>query len=155
MLPEEFYERTKVQLTGEEYKEVEAIYNSVQMDKDEFCKLWLENRDNKIIAELMCTIKKLEDDCQKLRSDSKTLTEEMEQLKASHKAEVEQDALQHRNEMDDLGRRIIRASEYSCLDSAIYDVLEEEFGIGFIIKTKHDANMELEDKEIDYMVSKL
>ena len=79
MLQSEFFERTKVSLTNEDYAEVEHIYTSVQMDKDEFCKLWLKNRDNKIIAELMNTIKKLEDDCRKATRNKKlgcTLNEE-------------------------------------------------------------------------------
>ena len=73
MLQSEFFERTGVNLTGEEYKEVERIYDSVQMDKNEFCELWLKNRDNKIIAELMDTIKKLEDDCEALKGTNESL----------------------------------------------------------------------------------
>ena len=154
MLHEEFFERTKVSLTGDEYAKVEAIYNSVQMDKDEFCQLWLKNRDNKIVAELMDTIKKLEDDCAALKGTNESLGEEVEGLKAQNEAERDNDALVHRQQMEGLAKKIVKAGEYD-LPSEIYDVLEEEFGIQFIIKSKWEQGIELTEDEIGYMVGTL
>ena len=154
MLQSEFFEMTKVILSGEEYARVEAIYNSVQMDKYEFCKLWLQNRDNKIILELMDTIKKLEDDCNALKGTNKELGEEVDNLKALNKTERDNDALKHRNEMEDFGRRLIKAGEFD-FPNDIKDVIEEEFGLQFIIRSKWEQGIELTDEEIEYMVKKL
>lgn len=154
MLPQEFFERTGVNLTGEEYAEVEHIYNSVQMEKDEFCQLWLQNRENKIIAELMNTIKKLEDECQKATRQRYALTIEMEQMKTAHQAEIDQDSLMHRNKMENFGKEIIKAGEFD-FPSDIYRVVEEEFGLPFIIKTKYENNISLEDEEVEFMIKKL
>ena len=151
MLQSEFFERTKVPLKGEEYAEVEHIYNSVQMDKNEFCQLWLQNRNNKIIAELMNTIKKLEDDCQNATRDCNALTEEMEQMKEAHKLEAENDAIMYRNNIEEFGKKIIKAGEYD-FPKDIYDAVEEEFGIKFIIRSKWEQSIELTEEEIDYMV---
>lgn len=154
MLQSEFFERTKVNLTGEEYAKVEHIYNSVQMDKDEFCQLWLQNRNNKIISELMDTIKKLEDDCAALKGVNENIMKEAEEMKAQYEAEISQDDLQHRNAMEDFGKRIIKAGEYD-FPSDIYDVVEEEFGMPFIIKAKDEMSLEFSDDEISYMVKKV
>lgn len=135
MLQSEFFERTGVNLTGEEYAKVEHIYNSVQMDKDEFCQLWLQNRDNKIIAELMNTLTRAEDDCVALKSTNKGLVDEMELMEAAHRAEVENDSLMYRNNIEELGKKIIKAGEYD-FPADIYDVVEEEFGLPFIIHSK-------------------
>ena len=154
MLQSEFYERTKVNLTGEEYAMVEHIYNSVQMDKDEFCQLWLKNRENKIIAELMNTITKLENDCRSWRDENEALTDELEQLHVHYKAEAEQSSLVAQKHMEDFGKKLIKAGEYE-FPSEIYDVVEEEFGVKFIIRSKWEQSIELTESEIDYMVNKL
>ena len=154
MLQSEFVDRTKVSLTGEQYKEVEHIYNSVEMDKDEFCTLWLKNRDNKIIVELMNTVKKLEDDCRQMRNECESLTEEMESLKAMHSAEMDNEQLMHRNHMEDFAKKLIKAGEYD-FPTDIYDVVEEEFGLPFIIHSKWEQSIDLTEEEIEYMVKKL
>ena len=71
MLQSEFYDRTGVTLTTEEYGEVENIYNRVQMNKDEFCKLWMKCRDNKIIKELVQTCMGYEKKCAALEKVEK------------------------------------------------------------------------------------
>lgn len=48
---------------------------------------------------------------------------------------------------------IIAAGEQ--MDAKVYDRIEEEFGIGFIIKTKRQAGIKLTEAEIDYLVSKI
>lgn len=43
MLKKEFEERTGLKLTEDGYKEVEECYMNTDLDKDAFCKLWMEN----------------------------------------------------------------------------------------------------------------
>ncbi len=155
MLPSEFTERTCINLTGEEYAEVEHIYNSVQMDKDEFCALWLKNRDNKLIAELMNTIKKLEDDCRALKGTNESLAAEIERMKAQHEGELQQMSDTHKDHMEDFASRLIKASEYEDMPTQMYQEIEEEFGLPFIIRNKWQNSIELQDTEIQYMVDKL
>ena len=155
MMQPEFFERTGVNLTGEEYAKVEAIYNSVQMNKDEFCQLWLKNRDNKIIAELMDTIKKLEDDCQALKGTNKSLAEEVESMKAQHEGELQQMSDTHKRHMEDFAGKLIQACEYETMPTQMYQEIEEEFGLPFIIRNKWNHSIELQDTEIQYMVDKL
>ena len=52
MLQEEFYKLTGVNLTGEEYKKVENIYTACRMEKDVFCKVWMEIKDNELVYQL-------------------------------------------------------------------------------------------------------
>ena len=154
MLLSEFFERTGVNLTGEEYAEVEHIYESVQMNKDEFCKLWLKNRDNKIIAELMDTIKKLEDDCNALKATDESLGQEVDGLKAQQEGELKHMSDTHKAHMEDFAKRLLKAGEYD-LSKEIYDEIEQEFGIAFIIHSKWEQSIELTENEIDYMVKNL
>ena len=42
-LQQEFEERTGLKLKSDDYKEVEEIYMNTDLDKDLFCKLWIEN----------------------------------------------------------------------------------------------------------------
>lgn len=43
MTQKEFEERTGLKLNAEGYAEVEQIYMNTDLDKDLFCKLWIEN----------------------------------------------------------------------------------------------------------------
>ena len=43
MLQQEFEERTGLKLSVEGYAEVEECYMKTDLDKDAFCKLWIEN----------------------------------------------------------------------------------------------------------------
>lgn len=43
MLQSEFEERLGKRVTGDEYGKIEAVYNELQMDKDEFVKLYKNN----------------------------------------------------------------------------------------------------------------
>ena len=43
MLQQEFEERTGLKLKSDDYTEVEEIYMNTDLDKDLFCKLWIEN----------------------------------------------------------------------------------------------------------------
>lgn len=141
MLQSEFFERTKVTLTAEQYGEVENIYNRLKMDKDEFCRLWLKNRDNKIIAELMDHI---------LATEKKLYAAEEVVAKTDRIIAKEHEKMQER--LDNLGRRIV-ANFYD--DAKIYDAIEEEFTLDFIIKVKLENNMDLEEHERKHLIQKL
>ena len=43
MTQKEFEERTGLKLNADGYKEVEEIYMNTDLDKDQFCKLWIED----------------------------------------------------------------------------------------------------------------
>jgi len=153
MLQTEFYERTKDNLTGEEYAKVEHLYNSVQMDKDEFCREWMRHeRDDKMIAELMVTINNLERKSQELELDNKRLMNDFKKAMRQHEEEVKSDAAAYKRSMEDFGRKIIvNASDDSCL----YSIIEEEFGIDFIIMVKLEEDIDLEKSEREYLANKL
>lgn len=43
MTQKEFEERTGLKLKADDYMEVEEMYMNTELDKDQFCKLWIEN----------------------------------------------------------------------------------------------------------------
>lgn len=43
MTQKEFEERTGLKLKADDYTEVEEIYMNTDLDKDVFCKLWIDN----------------------------------------------------------------------------------------------------------------
>ena len=141
MLQSEFYDRTHVSLSAEEYGEVENIYNRVQMNKDEFCQLWLKNRDNKIIKELMVYI---------LNTERKLYAANEQVSKCVKAIEKERDECQDRIEF--FGRKIV-TSIYD--DARIYDACEEVFGLDFICKVKLNNNIDLEQHEREHLLKKL
>lgn len=57
--------------------------------------------------------------------------------------------------INDLGMEIIKILDRGFDEDAIYQLVEGEVGINAIIKFKFKNNLELTDKEIDYMVSQL
>lgn len=141
MLQSEFYDRTGVTLTAEEYGDVENIYNRVQMDKDEFCKLWLKNRDNQIIKELVQT-------CMTLERKNAAL----EDANKKHESTMAKEREKNDERMNNLARRILMNMGD---DSRIYDAIEEEFTLDFIVRVKLENDMELEEHERKHLLSKL
>lgn len=141
MLQSEFYDRTHVTLSAEQYGEVENIYNRCKMDKDEFCKLWLENRDNKIIKELMDHImnteKKLYFAEEKVAKCDKAINDEREKCK---------------ERIESLGRKVVANIDD---ETRLYDAIEEEFTLDFIIKVKLQENMDLDLHERQHLIEKL
>jgi len=154
MLQSEFFERTQVNLTGEEYAEVERMYNAVTMDKDTFCKMWLEFKDNQLVKELMAKVEQEEEERKNVESSFKSLVSDMNVLRSENDRQLQEMSDMHKSEMEEFGKKLIKAGEYD-FPSDIYDAIEEEFGIGFIIKTKWEQSIELSDEEIQYMVNKL
>ena len=157
MLQSEFFERTHITLTADEYADVECLYNAVKMDKDEFCKNWVSERENplfKELAEAYCHEYRMHlADVNQLQATCESLHKDFDQLKAGRDAEIDNIINVHNNAHNEFAKRIIRANCEG--DLRVEDVIEEEFGIGFIIRTKREAGIPLSDSEIDYMVSKL
>lgn len=141
MLQSEFYDRTHVSLSAEEYGEVENIYNRLQMDKDEFCQLWLKNRDNKIIAELMTYIMGNEKKLYDLEKRSEGFDKLLKKVQEENEERIQE-----------FGRKIISNFED---DTRIYDACEEEFGLDFICKVKLENNHDLEQHEREHLLKML
>ena len=74
--------------------------------------------------------------------------ETLERINADLKKEFQQ-------KINDLGMEIIKILDRGFDEDAIYQLVEGEVGINAIIKFKFKNNLELTDKEIDYMVSQL
>ena len=74
--------------------------------------------------------------------------ETLERINADLKKEFQQ-------KINDLGMEIIKILDRGFDEDAIYQLVEGEVGINAIIKFKFKKNLELTDKEIDYMVSRL
>lgn len=62
---------------------------------------------------------------------------------------------EYKQKIYDLGMEIIKILDRGFDEDAIYQLVEGEVGINAIIKFKFKNNLELTDKEIDYMVSRL
>lgn len=62
---------------------------------------------------------------------------------------------EYKQKIYDLGMKIIKILDRGFDEDAIYQLVEGEVGINAIIKFKFKNNLELTDKEIDYMVSQL
>lgn len=153
MLPSEFTERTKVTLTGEQYAKVEAVYDNVEMDKDEFCKEWLKLRNNKLMKEVQDAMYKMASQIYAKEQEVRNLKNQLEEQKKFYEGSIEKGGQKWADTMAEFAKRIIRANEDGEL--RVYDVVEEEYGIGFIIKAKHEAGITLTEEEIKYMVGKL
>lgn len=141
MLQSEFYDRTHVSLSAEEYGEVENIYDRLQMDKDEFCQLWLKNRDNKIIAELMTYIMGKEKTLYDLEKRSEGFDKLLQKVQEENEERIKE-----------FGRKII-SNFYD--DQRIYDACVEEFGLDFICKVKLEINHELDECEREHLLKML
>lgn len=159
MLQSEFYERTHITLTGEEYADVECLYNAVKMNKDEFCKHWVSEKKNPLFKELadayrsefnrhLIDVKQLTDMLNSLKEDFNAYTKQSKQ---------EYDTLSKNAEarLTDFARRIVRSNAQDERELLVQDVVEEDFGFDFIIKTKFEAGLTLSNDEIAYMVGKL
>lgn len=153
MLQSEFFERTKLSLTVEEYKRVEAIYVNVKMDKDEFCKQWMKLKANPLISEIAEAMIENDEILRESMAKRQQLEAELEEQKKHGEESIGNLRQSMVVEKLEFAKRIVRANEEG--DLRVYDVIEEEYGIVFIIKTKHEAGIPLSEDEINYMVGKL
>ena len=154
MLKSEFEERTKKILTQEEYEEVEDMYLSVTIDKDEFCKQWLALKDNKLVKELYETIKLLRGDCKRSEEVREGIEAEYVLLKTSFETKIDEIEKSCQKKTEEFANEIIKACECD-LPASIYDAIEKEFGVDFIIKSKWSQDMNLSKEEITYLVNKI
>ena len=74
--------------------------------------------------------------------------EALERINADLKKEIQQ-------KIYDLGMELIKVLDKGFDEDAIYHLVEDEVGIDAIIKFKRKNDLELTDKEIDYLVYKL
>jgi len=160
MLQSEFYERTGVTLTSDEYAEVEHLYNNVKMNKDEFCKQWLKLRNNKLFNEvaegLLRRERELVEKVNKMYADINSLKSEYCEYRIEQAAELEQAQRRADERITDFAKRVVIANgDDACMLKEVERVVEEEFGYPFVIKSKHEAGIPLSNEEISYMVGKL
>lgn len=78
------------------------------------------------------------------------LEKQIEEMKKAHQYEIDTLNAAHKKEMEEFGKALITENENYVDD--IYQTLENKFGKNFIINTKHSAQMELSDDEIQYLV---
>ncbi len=152
MTQNEFFERTKVNLTPEEYSRVESLYMAVKMNKDLFCMEWMKMRKNQLMTELGEGVKSLNTELVEKEQETRELKKRIVKLQQDHAEDMKLVNSQHNKATDELLSKIICAGENSKM---IYDIVEEEKGIAFIIKTKRQNGIALTEDEIDYMVNKL
>ena len=74
--------------------------------------------------------------------------EALERINADLKKEIQQ-------KIYDLGMELIKDLDKGFDEDAIYQLVKGEIGVDAIIKFKRKNDLELTDKEIDYLVSKL
>lgn len=48
MLKSEFEERVSMTVSQDEYDSIEQVYNNCDVDKDEFCRLWVKMNQNRV-----------------------------------------------------------------------------------------------------------
>lgn len=156
MLPSEFTERTKITPTSEEYADIEQLYNGVKLDKDKFCKEWLKLRNNPLFKELSeayCReVRRHLSDVSQLQATCKSLREEYDAYKENKAREIKDVLDSEESKFTDFAKKIV------CLnleDKKLYDIVEEDFSLKFIIQTKHENGIPLSDEEISYLVGKL
>ncbi len=75
-------------------------------------------------------------------------SETLERINADLKKEFQQ-------KIHDLGMELIKVLDKGFDEDAIYQLVEGEVGIDAIIKFKRKNNLDITDKELDYMISKL
>ena len=74
--------------------------------------------------------------------------EALERINSDLKKEFQQ-------KIHDLGMELIKVLDKGFDKDAIYQLVEGEVGIDAIIKFKRKNNLDITDKELDYMISKL
>lgn len=87
MLQKEFETRTGLQVTPAEYVTIERMYYACDnTDKDEFCKLWLENhkKPNGLVTGLFDEVKKLDSAIKSSEATISNLQSQLEREKEAH-----------------------------------------------------------------------
>lgn len=152
MLQSEFYERTHTKLSGEEYADVENIYNNVEMQKDDFCQHWVEEKKNPLFKELAAAFCKQTKELLQAQSDLGTIEHKYKSEIESIRKEYERILADKEEAHKSLGRKIISSLDY---EGSIYEACEEEFGLDFICKVKLENDINLETHEREHLAKKL
>ena len=153
MLQSEFFERTGVNLTGEEYAKVEAIYNILpNMDKDEFCKEWKKLKDNPLMKEIAEAARKLETEKMEADQSIREGKAKIAAMTEAHQKEIEKIDEQHKAHMEAFGRKMVVHMDD---DTYRYDDVCEEFGLDFICRVKLEEIIDLEKEEREHLIKKL
>lgn len=50
MTQQEFFNRTGVEVSNNEFEAINEVYNNSDLDKDEFCKMWCKMNKSRVIA---------------------------------------------------------------------------------------------------------
>ena len=119
------------------------------MTKQEEIDILQSLKGDTYFAQFFCS-KDIDQMCQNINNDFaieggcgfSQKAETLERINADLKKEFQQ-------KIHDLGMELIK------IEDAIYQLVEGEVGIDAIIKFKRKNDLELTDKEIDYLVSKL
>lgn len=151
MLPSEFYDRTGVNLTGEDYAEVEKIYNAVEMNKDDFCELWLGIRENQLFKELWKAYRYSDEHIQNLLSDKKTLEETLKAEQNAFNKRVRELNASYKSDKEVFARKIL-IEAIGAENKAILDMVEEEFGFDFIVQVKLEENLPLLEADRTFLI---
>ena len=76
MTQKEFFERTGIELTEDQYKEVETMYlEAGNMDKDEFCQDFKDHKDSKLLAVFFGQAENLKDKLDAMRDERSILVD--------------------------------------------------------------------------------
>lgn len=152
MLQSEFFDRTKVTLTSEEYADVERIYNEITMDKDEFCRLWLAIRNNPLFVEMADVIKKMQQALKVSVEAKDEIVNELVDIRM--KLETSKDELEKafNEEFEAFAREMVVHEEN---DAERYDAIEKKFGLGFICRIKLEEDYDLEENERRYLIKQI
>lgn len=78
------------------------------------------------------------------------LERQIKDMEAAHEAEIKELNDAHDAKMREFGKKLI-VDNHGDVDD-IYDTLESQFGKEFIINTKHENYIDLEDEEIEYLI---
>lgn len=76
MTQKEFFERTGIELTEDQYKEVETMYlEAGNMDKDEFCKDYKKHHESILLATYFRQAENLKDKLDAMRDERNSLVD--------------------------------------------------------------------------------
>lgn len=155
MLQSEFLEKTGLYCLPETYAEIESVYNEMTINKDVFCAGFKNLENDDFSSDLWGTVQKLIKERDDLAKENKALRAEKEAEKIRHNAELKDCAKLWDKSNKEFAKNILLALGAERQAAKIYDVIEQEMGIGFIIKTKRENGVPLNEDEIDYLILKL
>ena len=154
MLLSEFIDRTGVNLNGIEYAEIEKIYVESSLDKDAWCEGWKRTRNDAFVQDCFDIIRTLLNRVELETNIGKQLDAEIDRMKTAHEKELKTLSESCTEQSQEFAKRIIRHLS-SELPYTIWQEIEQEYGFGFIIKSKREMGIALSEQEIDYLISKI